>query len=54
MIFLLLDFLLVFNFVLKYPDIMPLFRWLRCLKSGSMAARLLGLRVRIPPWGEGG
>jgi len=25
-------------------------QWPRCLRLGSAAARLLGLRVRIPPW----
>jgi hypothetical protein len=36
--------------VLKYPDIILLSKWPRGLKCGSTAARLLVLRVRIPPW----
>jgi len=50
MIILLLDFYVYLLRVLKYPDIILLSQWPRDLKCGSMAARLLGLRVRIPPW----
>jgi hypothetical protein len=43
-------FLQIFYFNAVCPNVLfSRFRWLRGLRRGSAAARLLGLRVRIPP-----
>jgi hypothetical protein len=46
--FLIVDVFLIL--ALKYPDIISLSQWPYGLKCESVAARMLGLRVRIPPW----
>ena len=50
MLIFLLIFPLFLIIALKYPNRKSRSQWLRGLKCGSAAARLLGLHVRIPPW----
>ena len=49
-IILLLDFLSIFNIVLKYPDIVPPIPVAARSKLWVYVSSLAGLWVRIPPW----